>query len=241
MMDIDEIYRRAAGGTFNVDLGNQGDYTAYSVTFLVEQRDSDTVDGIPRKVHEIRNFYYIDQLERVPLGMSYPEIVKDVKNRLQDSRLRNFRLVVDATGVGLPVLQMMSDEGLDPLGICITGGNNPGEWKDPKGRRMGYTVPKRDIITVMQSIFTGRRIKIFPSEGARTLVDELANYKYKLSRNGSDTYEAWRESIHDDLVMSSGIGLWYLNHIYGTKRKVIDENLELFKDKYDKFDVFGHI
>ena len=108
MIDREELYRRAVAGTFNVDLGNQGDFTAYSTTFITEQLEAPEVDGIKRIAREGRYYYWLDMLERIPLGMSYPEIIRDVKNRKQSDLLRNFRLVVDGTGVGLAILQMMT-------------------------------------------------------------------------------------------------------------------------------------
>lgn len=236
MIDREQLYRQAVAGTFNVDLGNQGDFTAYSTTFITEKfDDAPEVAGIKRIARDTRYYYWLDMLERIPLGMSYPEIIRDVKNRMQASLLKNYRLVVDGTGVGLAILQMMYEEGLDPLGICITGGNSVGVWRDPKGKKIGYTVPKRDIIMNMQAIFTGRRISILPTaKDAKTFITELANYKLKISQNGTDTYEAWRDKIHDDLVMSTGIGLWHLSYEYGLKRRVIEENLAFMTEKQDE-------
>lgn len=42
-----------------------------------------------------------------------------------------------------------------------------------------------------------------------TLVRELLNFKRKINISTADTsYEAWRESDHDDLVLSVALGTW---------------------------------
>ncbi len=41
------------------------------------------------------------------------------------------------------------------------------------------------------------------------LVEELQNFKLKITTAGNDTYEAWRESDHDDLVLAAAMAAWY--------------------------------
>jgi len=42
-----------------------------------------------------------------------------------------------------------------------------------------------------------------------TLVQELGNFKVKITKHGNDAYEAWREGQHDDLVLSVALACWY--------------------------------
>ena len=44
---------------------------------------------------------------------------------------------------------------------------------------------------------------------AAQLVEELQNFKIKVTLAGNDTYEAWRESDHDDLVLAAAMAAWY--------------------------------
>jgi hypothetical protein len=42
------------------------------------------------------------------------------------------------------------------------------------------------------------------------LVKELENFKVKVStRTAHDSYEAWRESDHDDLVLALALACWW--------------------------------
>jgi hypothetical protein len=44
---------------------------------------------------------------------------------------------------------------------------------------------------------------------ARTLVEELQNFKAKVGTSSADALEHWRERKHDDLVLALTIPLWY--------------------------------
>ena len=213
---------------FCVDLGNQADYTAYSVIEAKEIYEPESHEGIDRRVREGRYKYTLRYLKRVGLGTSYPDIARDVKQKLENPKIRGAELVVDGTGVGLPVLQEMREIGLDPTGICITGGETVGTWKSPSGSKLGYTVPKQNIVTVLQSTLSARRLSI--PQGLENLNDfkrELMNFKVSLTKKGNEVYGAADDNIHDDLVMSVGIGIWYLFQRYGVTKKVIIDNLDI--------------
>ena len=226
---------------FTVDLGNQADYTAYSVIDAEEVRDEATHEGYEKKVRYSTYRYKLIYLKRVGLGTAYPEIARDIKAKMQNPALKGAELVVDGTGVGLPVLQEMKELGLDPIGICITSGETEGHWKSPKGANLGYTVPKQNIVTVLQSALSARRLVI--PKGLDNLDDfrrELMNFKVSISRKGNETFGAADDSIHDDLVMSVGIGIWYLFYRYGLTKKIIAENIDAIagekEQEYSPFD-----
>lgn len=192
-----------------VDLGQANDYTAISI--LEKKEPVTKVSPYTRTIFE--TYYYLRHLERPHLGTPYPVIVDRVKDLLKSDKLRmldgySFKepfLIVDATGVGRPVVDLFKQAKLKPVAINITGGNTvhnvPG----------GYNVPKRDLITNLQVLFQNERLKI--AKGLRegqTFVDELINFKLKVNiSTGHDSYEAWREGIHDDLVLSVALAAWY--------------------------------
>jgi hypothetical protein len=42
------------------------------------------------------------------------------------------------------------------------------------------------------------------------LLTELENFRVKINVNtGHETYEAWREREHDDLVLATALACWY--------------------------------
>ncbi len=178
-----------------LDLGQVKDYTALGVL----ERDGSSKQD--RK-------YQLRRLERLPLGTTYPAVVTHVKELMEKDPLRgHVLLVVDATGVGLPVIDLLNEEGLSPIGITITGGHKA-EWGG-----YNYHVPKRDLVTNLQVLSQSGRLKIAESLPlARTFVNELLNFKVKINTRGHDSYEAWREGVHDDLVLAVSLAAWYGQH-----------------------------
>ena len=175
-----------------LDLGQAQDYTALGI---LER------DGSSKGDRE----YQLRHLDRFPLGTSYPAITEKVKQLMEKEPLRGHVLmVVDATGVGLPVIDLLKQEGLGPIGITITGGNKA------EGGGYNYHVPKRDLVTNLQVLSQSGRLKIAESLPlARTFVNELLNFKVKINIRGHDSYEAWREGVHDDLVLAVALAAWY--------------------------------
>ena len=179
-----------------LDLGQVHDFTALAVVERVE------VEGTATKM---RARYEVRHLERPPLGTGYPQIaarVGEVLSRLP-SRPRGPRLVVDSTGVGRPVVDMLRQSGLEPLAITITGGDKP-SWVGG-----GWRVPKRDLVSNLAVLLQTSRLKVAKElPDAATLVNELLNFRVKISVGGHDSYEAWREGVHDDLVLAVAIAAW---------------------------------
>jgi hypothetical protein len=113
-------------------------------------------------------------------------------------------LLVDATGVGRPVVDMFDQAGLEPKAITITGGDTVTQ----DGREI--RAPKRDLAMAVQVLLQNRRLTF---AAALPLLDvlttELQNFEVKITTTAHDTYEAWREGIHDDLVLAVALACWY--------------------------------
>ncbi len=59
-------------------------------------------------------------------------------------------------------------------------------------------------------IFQSDRLKIARGlPEAPQFVEELQSFKMKITLAGNDTYEAWRESDHDDRVIAAAMAAWY--------------------------------
>jgi hypothetical protein len=148
-------------------------------------------------------------LERLPLGTSYPAIVDHVVRLLHAPPLaqRPVALLVDATGVGAPVVDLFKTADLGTatlIPILITGGNAVVQ------EGTGYHVPKRGLISAVAVLLESRRLQIaalLPE--ATTLVKELGAFQRRVTRAGNDTYEAWREGAHDDTVLAVALGGWF--------------------------------
>ena len=175
--------------TIGLDLGQSKDYTALVILETVHSPGQEDI-------------YNIRKLERTR-GTSYVDIVARVKEIL--SKLPRAALVVDQTGVGAPVIDMFRKATLKPVGVLIHGGaaeshDIPGPWK----------VPKRDLVAVVQVLLQNRRLHIADGPLKGILVSELLNFKIKIDpETAHDSYSAWRDMEHDDLVLAVALAAWY--------------------------------
>ena len=118
-------------------------------------------------------------------------------------------LVIDRTGVGRPVTDMFEAEGIKPYSITITGGDEV-----IKDGPYHTKVPKRDLISTLIAVFQTGRLKIAAglAEG-ETLANELVNFRVKVNiATGHDTYQSYREGVHDDLVLAVAMAVWHGEH-----------------------------
>jgi hypothetical protein len=202
--------RSVEGYIIGNDLGQANDFTALSI--LEKLRDSTTTfeqKGFepPTSVTTTRNIFHLRHLQRLKLGTGYPEIVNIVGTMLKSlPQARNApALVVDATGVGRPVIDMMQKAGLKPVAITITGG-----FDETRILSNEWRIPKRNLVSTLAVLLQSGRLKVAPELAqAETFIGELSNFKVKISAAGHDSYNAWRESIHDDLVLSVALAAWW--------------------------------
>jgi hypothetical protein len=149
-------------------------------------------------------------LERLTLGTAYPDVVTRVAGLLEDPALAGAEvaLVVDATGVGRPVVDMFRQAHLDPIAITITGGDTV------TCDGAGFRVPKRDLVGVVQVLLQSERMKFAAGLPAiPQLVQEFLAFRVKIDPlTAHDSYGAWREGAHDDLVLAVAVAAWYGEH-----------------------------
>jgi len=180
-----------------LDLGQSSDYTALSVLDQVAPGSESS--------------YQVRHLERVR-GVPYPQIVSKVTEIMRSPALAGqAALVVDQTGVGAPVVDLFRQAGLDPVGVLIHGGDKASHEGDT------WRVPKRDLVGSLQVLFQGGRLKISKKLPlASVLQNELLNFKVKIDPvTAHDSYSAWREADHDDLVLSVAMAAWWAEQTAG--------------------------
>jgi len=178
-----------------VDLGKTHDYTAIAVIeketpLQVNQRNYFAPGASPLPQLLVR------RLERVPLGTSYPRIVAHIRAITHAPPLAGHcALVVDATGLGAPVVDMLREPGTgcDITAVTVTGG----ERVSRRGL-MHFGVPRRDLIAGVQLALEQGRLRISGHlhEGPALGRELLA------MRAGCATSE------HDDLVFAVALACW---------------------------------
>ena len=184
-----------------VDLGQAQDYTAIVVVeraeLILPERDPITWSFRTETTCHVRH------AERVPLESPYPEVAARVKALVEREPITGqATVVVDATGVGAPVVDLLRGEGLgrQVIPVVITGGDTE---SNDGGR---FRVPKRDLIAGLQVAFQKRRIGLAEGLSAmRELQEELRSMRVRVSANG---YERYAGRGHDDLVMALALAWW---------------------------------
>jgi hypothetical protein len=170
-----------------LDLGQAQDYSAIA---LIERLEGSTA------------IYHVRHLERTR-GTPYHLVVSRVRGILQ-KLTGGAVLVVDQTGVGAPVVDMFTQAGLSPVGIHIHGGDRVTHEENTRH------VPKRDLVGVLQVLLQNGRLKIAPGPLSDVLAAEMLNFRVKIDAVTShDSYSAWREAEHDDLVLSVALACWW--------------------------------
>lgn len=180
-----------------LDLGQANDYSALCIIEKISRPGTESV-------------YHLRYLWRIR-GMSYPDIVTEVVKLMQSAELEGCAtLVVDATGCGLPVVDLFEKVGLEPIAVSIHGGDRVSN----EGNR--YRTPKRDLVAILQVLLQSQRLKVATKlELGPVLQQEMLNFKVKIDPvTAHDSYSAWRESDHDDLVLSVALAVWYGEHVY---------------------------
>lgn len=179
-----------------LDLGQASDYSALTI---VEEQPG---PGDP--------VLHIRHLHRFALATSYPRICEYVAGLLQREPLfGSTDLVVDATGVGRPVVDLLRRYGCNPIGVTITGGDAVARDEN------GYRVPKRDLVSILQVLLQQERLKSAQLPGVEVLMAELQNFRVSVNAaTGHDSYGAgpagsWRDGEHDDVVLATALAAWF--------------------------------
>lgn len=171
-----------------IDLAKSEDFTVLTV-----------IDSKTREVVYIERFQDIEW--------------RDQKLRIQRLALRynNAQCVVDATGVGDPIVEDLKNAGIslyydkDRPGFKFTN-----ETKSQLIEQLAIAIEQRQIT--------------FPNY--EVLINELMNYEYSITDNGRIKYSA-PAGKHDDCVISLGLAVWGIRSYLYTSQ-VTSKQLEEF-------------
>lgn len=181
-----------------LDLGQANDYTAICIAEDVsESRSAGDLKLNVRHLERFRDVLYPDVADRVETLLTR-EPLRSAKPRSE--------LVIDATGVGPAVTDIFTKRGRRFKAVKIHGGDT--ETHDPSGGV--YRVPKRNLISALVVLLQNGSLRISSGlELAGTLREELLNFRVKVNiATAHDSYEAWREGDHDDLVLAAALSAW---------------------------------
>lgn len=193
-----------------VDLGQSADYTA--VAEVEEAKETN-------QAGRVENMLHLRHLERYPLRTPYPEQADKIAHLMRSEELitetrvpweptvyrKGPELVVDATGVGRAVTDLLRQKIPWLKAVTITGGDTA------KYSGRGASLPKRDLVAALEVPFHSGTLKV--AEGLElwpALKRELLNFRRKINlKTAHNSYEHWRDSDHDDLVLAAALACWW--------------------------------
>jgi hypothetical protein len=200
-----------------LDLGQAQDYTAISVlqfqkgildsrsAFARAHEPSDGRGQVAATRIDVRH------LERIKLNTSYPDIVDYVARLMRTPPLNGHddikpaQLVVDDTGCGRPVSDLLVEVGLKPIRILITAGNEASQTA-----RDRWHVAKGILIAQIDAHLHSGVLRFAPElSESGALRSELLDFRRSVSQAGRQSFGA-RVGKHDDLVLSIAVAAWWL-------------------------------
>jgi hypothetical protein len=148
--------------------------------------------------------YSVVLAHRWPLQTPYPAIIRALQHHLARPEMRGHALAVDYTGCGRPVVDELRNSKLPCTAVGIHGGlhesRHEGNWN----------VPKRNLVGILQVLLQSGRLTFargLPLLGV--LQEELVHFRQKIDpQTAHDSYSAWRERDHDDLVLALALACW---------------------------------
>lgn len=210
-----------------VDIGQKQDPTAIVVAELSERLSGrmrhvaayTDVSGYhqPENLPILETVYTVHMMQRLPLGTSYPEVAARVAEVACSDRLlgRERLLLIDETGVGRPVYEMIAEAVKARAGwrgqmrpVTFTAGDvYERDRHGTEGSRLG----KAHLVSRLQALLQARPERIeLPAEHpeAPAVREEIKNYEIRVdSATAHDTYGAFKTVTHDDLVTALGLAV----------------------------------
>jgi hypothetical protein len=179
-----------------LDLGQTQDFTALAVL----ERQPLSARAVTAKAD-----FALRHLRRFALGTAYTEIVSAVTVMRKAGPLNGAALIVDQTGVGRAIVDVLRQTAGVVVPITITGGHAVSVTEDGS-----FHVPKKELVTGLQTVLQSRRLQIARGlPEAATLVRELQQFQVKITASAHETFEVWRAGQHDDLVLAVALACWW--------------------------------
>lgn len=199
--------RKVDAWVVGVDLGKSMDSTAIGIIHhTVKGTDKWDVNHAQETWREesVQRFDLV-HLQRLPLGMNYVAQAHRIGEIMQREPLKSARaaLVVDQSGVGVGVVDLMEANGLRPIRLQITAGAE--ETQEGRIHRVAKTI----LISRLEAAMHSGELHVAAAlSEAEALRDELKDFQRHVTASGANTWSA-REGKHDDIVLAVSYGIWW--------------------------------
>lgn len=163
---------------------------------------------VARKTEQrVQERYDVVHLERMPLGVEYVEQVQHIVDLMERAPLCHvdLDLVVDKTGIGVTVAQLLERAGKYPIKVSITGSTT----EQVRVAHRDWHVGKALLIASLNSALHTSELKFAPALlEASAMREELTDFNRLVGAAGRATYQA-RTGAHDDLVLACALCTWW--------------------------------
>lgn len=202
------------------DIGQSVDPT----TIVVSELQWRPVPKEVKSVYGYEEHYVIRKIISLPLGTKYPDIARElieritnVENAVMDSSLgitvgelrpteyAQVTTYIDATGVGQPVVDLVRAAGIKVTGVYFNHGDRYVMQKDPVSGDIRTVLGKAYMVARLQALLQTHRMHLPNTYEARLLAEELLAYEIRVDENANDRYGAFKVGKHDDLVTALGL------------------------------------
>src|SRR3990167_3883077 len=126
---------------------------------------------------------YLDRFQRIDWSLQQEKI------KAAAFKYNNASVLMDATGVGDPILEGLQGHGVNTEGLHLTANS------------------KKDIINKLVIMLSQDRVQLLADE---VQTSELEQYQYEMTRAGNLRMSA-PEGKHDDIVIADALAVWDLN------------------------------
>lgn len=184
-----------------IDLGQANDHSALAGVDRVK---------LAKPIYRRKYRYVLRVLKEMPLGVPYPEQVRQFAAVLSHPQVKGGRCGVDYTGVGRPVYDLLKDAkpGCLLYPMLTTAGHAISY--DTKTRE--FHVPKSEQVGLLQVLLQADLLNWHPDlPSAKRFAEQLAKYRVKLSKAKNETFGA-ETGTNDDLVSAVMSACWLGEH-----------------------------
>jgi len=175
-----------------VDPGQQRDPCAVAVAQVIG-------DAAPRQ-------YHVSELQRF-LRADYTKMGEAIATLMRTPPIAgNGTLLVDATGVGKPFVDILTRQGLYPISILFTAGSEA-----VKVSASLHHVPKRELVSSTHICLGDGRLQFAETLPLTPVIlKELKSFRARISAALHVIFGAdWRLKATDDLVCAVSMICWY--------------------------------
>jgi hypothetical protein len=147
--------------------------------------------------------YTLVHIEKLPRGTSFPQqAAMIVRTAMALGDEEKPRLLVDETGLGKPMLDLLRRDCPFPVRGAVIGSGN-----EVTRRGRDLTIPKQELVSNLEAVLSTRRLHSVPDlPYASELDEQLRAFSYELSDSGRPKF-AGRKS-HDDFVSALMLALF---------------------------------